>query len=553
MSGKLQFYYFGDDEAYFRALQGEFQRNARTPIEFKKFFETEEIKIQSLFLKIVNGKPACVFIDFSKHTQDYLHLARLISRTPMDHSMLMVGLLDYLSPPEVLKESIATGARMNFIKSAETFDVAFCVGKTVIPQSMGEHGFANASLKEEWETGTLCKIGYIHNQGIHIETDLPLKKGDRLLLDHYWQTKKIIPSGQMFVNNVTNNNMFYQFKLNADLEFVVIDEYIPAEGVTPEQIKEKTEERQELIRIHKKQLKRWLDDNQSSSQEKRAKILVVDQKFHFYQDQARTDKHPYTLRCIPFFRDIEEELNRLNPQIIAFELDHSDNPKNTLDELKKLMRVLSNRISDFSPFVVVFNTKMSSSEIQASIHYPQTLAYAEELSPDLLIKLADMVQKKMANTNTVAKKDEQRVFIKKNNLASVAEIIKSVTVIKLSETDMILQSDYDFPAGTNLHFSQPVEMFVNINPVAKPSGKKPEYYGLIHGLGESEKKELRRYVNSVFFRDHDAQVSAETEEFKKLNELKLQEKIAQEVRNREAEEASSEAQVPEKAKVPEVS
>ena len=113
------FYYFGDDEAYFRTLVGEFKTHTRMQIDFKRVFESDEKKIQSLFIKIFREKPSCVFIDFSKHTQDYLHLARIISRTPMDHSAVIVGLVDYLSPPEVLMESIATGVDLTHIKSPE--------------------------------------------------------------------------------------------------------------------------------------------------------------------------------------------------------------------------------------------------------------------------------------------------------------------------------------------------------------------------------------------------------------------------------------------------
>ena len=124
-----------------------------------------------------------------------------------------------------------------------------------------------------------------------------------------------------------------------------------------------------------------------------------------------------------------------------------------------------------------------------------------------------------------------RVYIKKNNVASLAKILKAVTVIKISETDMIIQSEFPFLPGTNLHFTKPVQMFVNVQPIKKPSGKTPEYYGLIHSIGEIEKKELRRFVNSVFFRDHDAQLIAENEEFKKLNATKLIEKNSNQEEN----------------------
>lgn len=514
---KLLFYYFGDDEAYFRALQGEFKKHAKADIDFQRIFESKDIKIQSLFLKVFTQKPTCVFIDFSKNTQDYLHLARIITRTSLDHEMLLVGLVDYLSPPEVMEESLATGARLNFIKSAETFDVAFAVSNLCIPNANIQHGFANAKLNEEVEAGVLCKVGYVRPEGIHIETDHGLSKGDRVVLKHHWLEKRVVPSRQMFVKETSSSNMFYQFKCNAELDFQFVDEFIPAEGMDDETIRQKKIERDDLAAYHKNKLKKWMDDNRSEGSEKRAKVLVVDYSFHFYQDQPRTDKHAYTIRCIPYLKDIKQELDRLKPQIIAFQIDEEHNTFEALEQLVK--------VCDATTFIIVFNSPVKSNELQEGLHYQQVIAYSEPLSPEILLKMAEALQKKLASSGTVANTGI-KVFLKKTHTSSLASIMKSVTLVKLSESDMIIQSDYPFAAGTNLHFSEPVMMVVNIRPVEKPSGKVPEFYGVIHSLGEVEKKELRKFVNLIFFRDHDAKVNAETDEFKKLNELKLQEKEA---------------------------
>ena len=579
MAEKLLFYYFGDDEAYFRALQGEFKLQSKAQIDFKRVYEQTEAKIQAFFLTIFSKKPDCVFLDFSKQTQDYLHLARLISRTPLEKPTLMVGLVDYLSPPEVLKESIATGVNLNFIKSAETFDVAFSVMKLISPENIGEHGFATATLKEDFEIGVLCKIGYINNEGLHIETDHQFSKGDKVILNHHWHEKRIIPSKDVFVKNVSTTNMFYQFKYNVDLDFLFIDDFLPPEGMPEAEVKLKQNEREESILYQKKQLKRWIDENISGSLEKKAKVLVVDYKFHFYQNQARTDKYPYTIRCIPFFTDVSAELNRLQPQVIAYEFDTSENPKNTMDDLRKLVSIISASFKELNPYLIVSNSQMASQDLQAALQYPQTLSTKEELSPTLLIQLADALQKKISNDSKkvenvpVVKKDNfsfdtkkdklpaekkeniSKVYIKKNQPTSIAEMLKTVTIIKLSETDCILQSEYPFSPGTNLHFTKPVVMFVNIQPAAKPSGKLPEFYGVIHSMGETDKKELRRYVNGVFFREHDAQLTSENDEFKKLNELKLQEKVneAQISKDLAEAEANASTEVPEKAKEPDAS
>lgn len=543
------FYYFGDDEAYFRTLMGEFRTHTRMQIDFKRVFESDEKKIQKLFLKIYREKPQCVFIDFSKHTQDYLHLARIISRTPLEHKLVTVGLVDYLSPPEVLSESIATGVTITHIKSPECYDVVFDVTKLAAPNEIGEHGFANASLKEEWEAGIPLKVGYVRPEGLHLETDHKLNKGDRIRLNHSWTEKRVVPSREVFVQDISTKNLFYHFKYAVDVEFLFVDEFLPPEGMELERIEEKKQEREDLILYHRKQLKKWIDDNVSRSLEKKAKVLVVDSEFHFYDDQPRTDKHPYTIRCLPFLADVGAELDRLEPQVIAFALDKDDaaNKRNTNEQLNHLLNAVKNKMQDTSPFVVVFNSKVSSKELQDSYSYAHIMATPGELSVEVLQKMADIFEKKMAKANEMKtpSKDDLKVFLKKTNTASIAEIVIPVNVVKLSETDMILTSEIPLQIGMNLHLTKPVDMYVNIQPT-KNQGKNPEYHGLIHSLGESEKKELRRFVNSVFFRDHDAQVNAETEEFKKLNEAKLQEK--QEALKKAVEDAETKKEVPEESK-----
>lgn len=538
MSDKLMFYYLGDDEAYFRNLRSEYQRSGKAGILLTRFGESSENKIQSLFIKIFKDRPDCVFIDFSKNTQDYLHLARLIARTPLEHKPILVGLLDILSPPEILKEGVATGTHLNFIKGAETFDLVFETLKLLSPESSSEHGFASAALKEDWEAGIPCKVGFIEETGVHIESDVQLSKGDRIVLDNFWFNSKIVASRHGFVKEVSTSNMFYHYKQNADIDFLFIDDFIPPEGMTEEEVKFKNAEREAEVATEKEQLKMWLQENKKGSVEKRAKLLVVDYEFNIYQDQVRTDKFPFTIRCIPSFSDIDLELDRLRPQIIAYRMDAGETAKNTLEVLRKLSTtLLGSTFSGLNTYLVVFNTELKSAELQAALQYPRSLAHQEEISSEVLIKLASMLQKKISSEENVESADSlDKVYLSKANPASVAEIIKTFTVIKLSETDLIIQSEWPIPSGTNLHFRSPVNMYVNMVQNPKPSGKIPEFIGLIHGVTEEGKKELRRYVNSIFFRDHDAQQAAELEEYKKINQAKLLEKMAAE-EARKAEEA----------------
>ena len=334
--------------------------------------------------------------------------------------------------------------------------------------------------------------------------------------------------------------MSSQLHAVASLDFVFMDEFLPPEGMEEERIKERVQEREDMIVHHKKHLKKWIEDNLSRSLEKKAKVLIIDRLFHFYQLQQRTDKHPYTIRCVPFLNEVSQELIRLHPQVIAFNIENEDvsNARNNNEALVSLIQTIKTDYGeDYRPFIIVFNTKITSKDMQANHSYPNLMATSNELSVEVLVRMAEIFEKKFKKEfKPVGNKELPRVYIKKTNADSFAEILVPINILKISETDILIQSEAALEVGMNLHVTSPVEMFIHLLP-AKASGKIPEFLGLIHCLGEDQKKELRRYVNSVFFRDHDAKLTAETEEFKKLNEAKLQQRLEQEKKLSEAQAA----------------
>lgn len=537
------FYYFGDDEAYFRTLQGEFRKHTKLEFKFERHYSSDETEIQNFFYLIFQHKPKVIFIDFSKDTQDFLHLARMIARTEFDVKSITVGLLDYLSPKDILFESIATGINLTHIKSAETFDVVYNVANLISKDAIPAHGFATADPKDSWEAGAVTKIGYIHKTGVHFETDFRLSKGDRFILDHYWTKDKLIPSKEMFVTNVTDHNLFYQFSSAVDAEFVMIDEFLPPEGMPPEEVGEKNIERDEQIRRVKKKFNAWVDDNVDRSVEKHTKAVIIDQEFRFYQNQKRSDKLPYIIRCVPFLPDIANDLKRLCPKLISVAMEPTDKTGAVLtyDFLEKLVQVVRRDHAERSPFIVVFNTKITTNEMRRQLQYDHMMATDGDLEAGVLIRMAEMIDKKIREEKKTQRPD--RICIKKTNPASHALIQFSVNVVKISESDMTFTSDREIPMGLNLFFTTPVPFYLHV----KSTSGKGEYTGLIHCIGETDKQTLRQYVNTLFFRDHDAAALAELSEFKNLNDNKLKEKleairIAQEKALAEAEEAKKKAE-----------
>ncbi len=242
----------------------------------------------------------------------------------------------------------------------------------------------------------------------------------------------------------------------------------------------------------------------------------------------------------------------MQPQVIGFVMDKegNTNTKGSNEALVNLIQAVKKTMQQANPFLVVFNCTIGSKDMQERLQYDHIMTTETELSVPILLKMAELFQKKMDEAFTKTKSTEKeniidRVYLKKTNSASIAEILKPIKVLKLSETDLVFQSEYPFPAGMNLHLSSPIDMFINVQPT-KNQGKVPEYQGYIHCLGEGQKKDLRRYVNAVFFRDHDAIVNAEADEFNKLNETKLNEK--QEAAKKALEEVAKDASSDEETK-----
>ena len=538
--------YLGDDSAYYKVLAAEFKRLHPT-IRLESWNENTPERIQGLIPRVLAFKPEMVFVDFSKHTDDYIHLARHLARCNSNTPYCLVGLHDYLAPPEQIKESILTGVIINHIKSSETFDAVFDAISMLNTGQPKEHGFATAELAQEITVSHLCKLGYIARHHLHFETNLSLSEGEELRLHHHWVQKKLIPSALVKVKSTSPSLIFYNFTRAVDADFLWVDPIVLAEGDPPEHRKELEAEHQHASHKAQKALEAWLEDNTDRSQRKNVRVLVVDRALTFFQNRERTDKYGYAIRCQPFLKDVASELDGQRPQVIAFALDvpqegkaPPEAPVNDMSALQSIVNVAKATLAQDPPFIVVFNTTASSKELQSSMGYEHLLAYAGEVGPEVLLKMAAVFEKKLkAAVARSPAPGSPAVFIKKSSAMSIGEIEQAVTLTMISETDVAFTCSRPLPVGSVLRVTTPFAGYITVAQHAEYS-KAPSYYGLINGVGELEKKELRRYVNTLFFKDHDAAKLQELEAFQALNQGKWQELIA-------AQKAKLEAEAKEKA------
>ncbi len=540
--------YLGSDGAYFKALMAEFAR-LYPAIKIEQITDHGREHIQPMLIKVMEQRPGLIFIDFSKDTDDYMHLARLLVRTHQHEPPSVIGLHDYLSPPEQHYEAFLTGVTVNHIKGGEVFDVVFDAMNLIAPGQAKEHGFATAKIDSELAVDYLAKVGYVTPKGLSLETFMTFNDGDELRLKHHWLGRKHVPSDLVKVRKKKQGPQarFYHSADSFQVDFAWVDPVVVAEGDSEARIKELNDERDYLVSKARKVHDAWLDDNRERSHKKKVRVLVIDRSLSFYQTSERTDKFGHAIRCHPFVPDLVAELEKFRPQLIVVVLDTdrgADNPPPPLNDMamvQKLTQIITKKLEGVSPFIIVFNAgPVTSQELQGAMRYPQMMAVPNELTPSMVIKMANMVEQKLDQElrDEVGAVQEKNIYLRKSNPATIARISESIKLVQISESDLVFLSSRELPVGTVLRLEKPFQGFVTVATHPQLS-KAPQYYAVINCITETEKKALRRYVNSIFFKDHDAAKLAELENFQSLNQAKWQEILNQQKAKLEAEEKAA--------------
>jgi hypothetical protein len=126
-------------------------------------------------------------------------------------------------------------------------------------------------------------------------------------------------------------------------------------------------------------------------------------------------------------------------------------------------------------------------------------------------------------------------YVSKKNPLSFVSTSYPIELESVSESEVTILSDLELEQKT-YRLRTPCEYSVSIVP--HPDGKmkndvggKSQYRGLIHTVGEAEKKMIRKYVNEIFFQPLSEEREKEKEAFKDLNQ-----KVQTEIEKKKAEE-----------------
>src|SRR5690606_37359553 len=235
---------------------------------------SQETSIQSLFIEVAEGLPDAVLIDFSLYPEDYLHLARILSRTPFEKDIKIIGIFDHFTTSRILVDSQSTVISLSFIKSDHIKDIGLTLMRLLTPESFNAPGFVKVKVNEIWKTGLTSKVGYITEAGLHFETNLKFNTGEKIHLDHFWRNKTLIPSKEVSIRKVDESNIVYNYAYGVDAEFEFVDSIQEQDPTPEEEVK-----RFELIDNVKYRFKKMFSKLLPNSRPKRVKVLFIDSQF----------------------------------------------------------------------------------------------------------------------------------------------------------------------------------------------------------------------------------------------------------------------------------
>jgi len=554
--------YIGDDHGYWESLKERFSESYKQlNLNFELFYEFHEESIQSLALQIIAERPKIVFFDLSQQTEEILHLARIMVRLNAMIKPIYVGLADLKQGKELIQAGTIAGLRNVHIKSSEQSSVIYNSILSAFPDSMETHGFATAKLNDEVIAYMPAKISVVSDAGIRVETNYVARAGETYSLHNFWKEKGILKTPQVVCASVSDEDLFYNFNYVQEYGFEYVLAFSATVDMAPEVVEQKNHEYEAQLEDCKQRMEAWVTNNQKHTRPKMLKALVIDKGLSFFNGQTPTDRFEFVLRCQPYLKNVKKEILRISPQLIVFNLEtitveeaeanediaYTYNDTRTLQYFIKTIKTIGN----YNPFIIVFSAEgHDTNKLQKILNYKNIMANASDLTPELVLKMAKLLEGKLKDK--IEDYDVPTVILDKKDAKTYCEFEYPITIVACSENDIYFNCEEELKVGTTLRLNLPASMYISVEVPPKHSKVQATCYGVLHGIGEEEKRSLRKFVNEVFFRAHEDKKEKEREQVesqkqkaveKKLSQEKLEiEKLAQEKKDIETAKAEKAAQ-----------
>ena len=543
--------FIGKDLVCYQNIKERFQEMYPSELlVFMEMFENDKNQLLGLIPKILSESPHVVFIDYSIHRKQLLELARFLSNDLIGKKILTIGLLENIDSKTMLLKSIGMGLFLNFVKGSETINIVHHTMAIVSPEVARDVEFSLAQTSVELISKTLFRLIFLTSKYIHFESSFGFIKGTTIKIISDLKLNpdlsfNYIVAGEYDFDLKHHYQKAYDFKYDhmdsTEIDIVAkkIDEIESKLASSPKDSKlqyDLNERNNELMHaldkaneealIRPEALNKWLEDYQDKTSACKIQVLIVDKKMNFLINPSEDILGlPFKLNIQSDFDDKTDIIHRLRPSIIIVGMEEIEPVKANLEpnvddqtdsqasdnQLARLQFIIT-RIKQekfYHPFVFVFNYENNLDELKKKLNYPSAIISNKPIELLYLKKSVLFFESKQGVALThrgVGDRParELRVYLDEADPRSNLYYQVSIQIIKLSETDIVFNSDVDIPMYTCLFTNDPVEIVITVVPF-KAKSKRTEadgkYYGLINGQGEIETSNLRKLVNDLIFED----------------------------------------------------
>tara|TARA_R110000868_G_scaffold61524_6_gene187036 strand:- start:15795 stop:17603 length:1809 start_codon:yes stop_codon:yes gene_type:complete len=589
VAAKKAIYYIGSDIGYWDVIQKRMQQNYAV-LDFAYFHEqvSAEKKYSDVFLDLVAVIPSIIYLDFSVNLKEQIQLARMIKRENSISEIPLIGLVDKKSEVRNCLAAGADVVHVKCGEYHDViYDAVLLMDDKVAKPPVFARGklAKEISISDDFRIGYITDKG-IHAEGnLYLEEGQEIVV-ESAIPTSIVPSKRFKVSKVDQINLYYDSRYSYDldFKFVDQVEIDVSDIELMIQSAETDEEKKKLEkkliqekafkerEAQDLLVHVKKKVKDWVRKNTLDSVPKSTKLMIVDRSLAILSQIDRPlDSYPFALRMQTYLNKDVPEIRKIRPSIIAFQYltidtlalppeeleEHQERIQQEREQSENQLQMIFDYLkscSGYHPLVIIYNfPEKDSKEVQAQYQYPLTIVKGGLMAIDSLVqigetyeknekirsdkKLQDQIKALKAKDPvkyralTPASFEQPRFYISKSHDLSYVSTQYKVTMVSLTESEVEISCDERLELKTyRLDF--PISMSVRL--IAQPDGKPCKdgegghklYRGLIHSVGEEDKKEIRRYINEVFFSPLKEKREQEAAAFKELNEKKKLEKEA---------------------------
>jgi len=515
--------YIGEDLDYWAEMEQRFIKYFPGIFVFKTIPSPIASTLASTFKQIQSMAPKIIFLDLSKESEWPFELATFLKRSKVFSSTCFVALLEKINIQ--IEHCLSLGLDFVFIKGAEFHDTVNSPVAKAFPEIKSKApDFFHVTIEKDFDLLSQIRIGFLNSDVIRLETNALFNIGEKILLEHNLP-KQIFRDLYLKIHKKEEVGQYY------DYDYVYEGKYLPQAPPSPEKIKAKVgtdvQDKallkvlqselayyKEVLATLQEKLSNWIKQQvKKNSEAKKVKVLVLDKDMIFFANHLRPwDQYKCLFRYeVPSTASLKE-LTKFRPHLIVSVIPNvgegelgSDEEKalekkavlDSMISLGKELTIFTQEMPTYRPYLLFLNfQEITTEEIKKHISYDNVISFCGDLNFEGVVKLAAAIQKKIEQQEDAQK--APYYYISKKNPESYA-YAKIPAILKT-----ISESEMTFGVKEKLPFSKfrlfyPETILATLVPIeGKPfleQNGRFIYRALFHGMGENQKKSIRRELN----------------------------------------------------------